>query len=306
MKNGGHKELLGLSTEELIASANEIRKVSIGARLEMCGIINAKSGACGENCKFCAQSAHHGTKIQTYPLKCKDDIISAAAAAKRNGASRFGIVTSGNRLTSEEIEVIADAVKCIIKETGIKVCASLGALNKKDLLFLKEAGLTRYHHNIETSERFYAEIVSTHVFQERIETIRGAKETGLEVCSGGILGMGETWQDRIDMAVTLKELHVDSVPMNFLVPIKGTPFENTEKMGTTDAIRAIAIFRIILGDITIKIAAGREAVFKDLQNMIYSAGANGMMVGGYLTVAGQAVEDDKALISEIKKLWNNV
>ena len=300
-----YDNLLKSSTEDLIYEANRVRKGNIGNKLEMCGIINAKSGSCSEDCKFCAQSAHHCTSIPEYSLKNKEDIINAAKTALKNGAGRFGIVPSGNRLTPEEIDSIADAIRMIAGEVEIDICASLGALEEDAFYKLKSAGLTRYHHNIETSERFYPEIVSTHSFRERIDTIRNARNVGLEVCSGGIIGLGETWQDRIDMAVMLKELGVDSVPINFLVPIKGTPLENAEKMSPTEALRTVAIFRIILEHITIKVAAGREAVLKDFQSMMYSAGANGMMVGGYLTVAGRPAEDDNILIGEIKRLWNN-
>lgn len=297
------ERLLSVPLDELLPIANSQRKSGVGNQIEICGVINAKSGTCGEDCKFCAQSSHYCTSIEEYPLKTKKEIIQAAKEAKRNGAERFGVVTSGNRLTLEEVKVIADAIMDF-PEIGILPCASLGALTEEAFSLLKEAGLTRYHHNIETSENFYKSIVSTHDYSERINTIKNAKKAGLEVCSGGILGMGESWQDRIDMALLLKELEVDSVPMNFLVPIKGTPLEDAPRIAPLDAIRAIAIFRIILQDVVIKIVAGRETVLKDFQEMMYSAGANGMMVGGYLTIAGRSVEEDQALIEEIKKLWN--
>ena len=297
------ERLLSVPLDELLPIANSQRKSGVGNQIEICGVINAKSGTCGEDCKFCAQSSHYCTSIEEYPLKTKKEIIQAAKEAKRNGAERFGVVTSGNRLTLEEVKVIADAI-IDFPEIGILPCASLGALTEEAFSLLKEAGLTRYHHNIETSENFYKSIVSTHDYSERINTIKNAKKAGLEVCSGGILGMGESWQDRIDMALLLKELEVDSVPMNFLVPIKGTPLEDAPRIAPLDAIRAIAIFRIILQDVVIKIVAGRETVLKDFQEMMYSAGANGMMVGGYLTIAGRSVEEDQALIEEIKKLWN--
>ena len=305
MGNDKYQELILLSTEELITRANIVRRDNIGNVLEMCSVINAKSGSCSEDCKFCAQSAHHCVNIQEYSLKSEEDIISASQKAVENGAGRFGIVTSGNKLTKNEINSIASAIKQILEEVDIEMCASLGALDTEAFTVLKDAGLTRYHHNIETSERFYPEIVSTHDFSERINTIRNAKEAGMEVCSGGIFGMGETWQDRLDMAVILKELEVDSVPINFLVPIDGTPFAGAETISPIDAVRSIAIFRIILEHVAIKVAAGRESVLKDFQGMMFNAGANGMMIGGYLTVTGRPPEEDRILISEIKKLWNN-
>ena len=298
------EELLSLPLEELLCRADKVRSKFIGKRLELCGILNARSGLCGEDCKFCAQSSRHRTGIETYPLKSKVEIIEAAERAQAIGVEKFGIVTSGNRLSKKELESVAEAISEIRETVGISVCGSLGALGRDELEVLKEAGLSRYHHNIETSRRYYPEIVSTHSFDERISTVRAAKDAGLEVCSGGIIGMGESWADRIDMACTLKELGVDSVPINVLIPIKGTALEGAEVLAVEDVLRAISIFRIILGGVTIKIAAGREAVLKDEQVKGFMAGANGMLIGGYLTVKGRGLEADYALIEEINRLWN--
>ncbi len=295
--------LLKTPLEELVSRANEIRKNYLGNKLELCSILNARSGLCSEDCKFCAQSARHRTDVSVYPLKAKEQIVEAAKAAKTIGVGKFGIVTSGNRLTSREINVVAQAISEIRDKVGIAVCASLGTMEKSWLSLLKEAGLSRYHHNIETSRRFYHEIVSTHSFDERINTINAAKELGLEVCSGGIIGMGETWADRIDMANTLKELDVDSIPVNILIPVRGTPLESAQPILLEDAIRTICIFRIILKAKTIKIAAGREAALKDSQIRGFMAGANGMLIGGYLTVKGAGLKTDYALVKEIEQLW---
>lgn len=295
--------LLTSGLAELINQADKIRNDYLGCSLEVCSIINAKSGLCAEDCKFCAQAKRYQTNITAYPLKHKREILEAARQAKQAGAVKFGIVSSGNKPTNKELPIIRETILEIQEQVGIDVCASLGALDKSQLQSLKEAGLKRYHHNIETSETFYPRIVSTHTFQERVDTIKAAKEVGLEVCSGGIIGMGETWQDRIDMALSLKALDVDSVPINFLVPIRGTPLENQEQISCSDAIRTIAIFRIILKDKIIKIAAGRETILKDFQGSGFMAGANGMLIGGYLTVKGRDVKEDHLLISEIKKLW---
>jgi len=303
MKTTSPKKLLKLPLLELAALANQERSKSLGSKLELCGIISAKSGLCGEDCKFCAQSLKHSTNIHTHGLLKKDEILKAALKAKAEGAQRFGIVTSGNRLTVKELEAIAKTISDIRDRAKISVCASLGALDEDQLKRLKEAGLLRYHHNIETSPNFYKKIVSSHSFQERIKTIEAAKRSGLEVCSGGIIGMGESWQDRIDMALFLKKLDVDSVPINFLVPIKGTPLEDLEIISCNDAIRVISIFRIILKDKTIKIAAGRESVLRDFQGLGFMAGANGMLIGGYLTICGRKIEEDHKLIKEIKKAW---
>lgn len=298
------KEFLNLPIVELINIANNIRKENIGNKLEFCNILNAKSGLCSEDCKFCAQSKRYSTFSPVYPLKGIQEIVESAKYAKNIGAEKFGIVTSGRGVSKKEIKIIASAIKEIKKSIGINVCASLGKIDKEDLSLLKEAGLVRYHHNIETSKRFYKEIVSTHTFEERLETIKNVKEVGLEICSGGIIGLGENWFDRIEMANILKDLGVDSVPINFLVPIKGTPLDNRKPVSLEDAIRTICIFRIILKDKIIKVAAGRETTFFDAGVLIYMAGANGMLIGGYLTIKGRDLTDDYKLIRQVNNLWN--
>ena len=297
------KALLRLPVSKLSAIADGVRDENVSGHLELCTILNAKSGACSEDCKFCAQSHRHRTGIKAYPLKSKREIFTAAAAAKKNGAGRFGIVTSGNDLTKRDLTRIAECAKEITKKIGIKVCASLGSLSEDDLRLLKKSGVNRYHHNIETSPRYFRKIVTTHTFEERLRTIRLAQKAGLEVCSGGIIGMGETWRDRIEMALILKELGVDSVPINILVAIDGTSLEGSNKISSTDAIKTIAIFRIILKDKTVKIAAGRESILKDFQGMALMSGANGMLIGGYLTVMGRSIKEDKKLAETIEKAW---
>jgi biotin synthase len=297
------EELLNAPLNELLSKADKIRQTFIDTKLELCSILNTRCGRCSEDCKFCAQSARYSAGISTYPLKQSGQIIEAAQKAKAIGAERFGIVTSGNRITDEELDAIARAISQIKETMDIDICCSLGALTKPQLKILKDCGLSRYHHNIETSRRFYPSLVSTHTFDERINTITSAKDVGLEVCSGGIIGMGENWADRIDMARILKKLDVDSIPINILIPIEGTPLEFVKPISVEDILRTICIFRIILKDKTIKIAAGREAVLKDSQLSGFAAGANGMLIGGYLTIKGNTLEADYALIEEIKKLW---
>jgi biotin synthase len=297
------KILISMPLEELMVLADGVRKKYVGSRLNTCGVINAKSGRCSEDCRFCAQSAHHSADIETYDLKSPDEIVAAAIEAGKAGASRFGIVTSGNRLTREEIGLVAGAIRGI-KAAGVIPCASLGALDVEGFSLLKAAGLSRYHHNIETSERFYPNIVTTHGYDERVSTIKEAKRAGLEVCSGGIIGLGEDWDDRLDMAFLLKSLGVDSVPLNFLVPIKGTPMAGAQQVSPADALRAIAVFRVIMKGADVRVAAGREGVLKDSQSTIYNAGANGMMVGGYLTIAGRSIEDDRVMVEEVRKSWS--
>jgi len=297
------RSLLGLPLFKLISYANTIRKEYIGTNLELCSIVNAKSGLCSQDCKFCAQSGHYSTGVTTYPLKKKEQMLEQARRAKEIGAERFDIVTSGKRLSKEELNIVADSIFEITKKIGIKMCASLGSIDEESLSLLKKAGLSRYHHNIETSPRYFPNIVTTHTLADKIRTIKLAKKVGLEVCSGGIIGMGETQEDRIQMALLLKELDVDSVPINILVPIKGTPLENRQALSCGEAIRTIALFRIVLKDKIIKIAAGRESILKDFQAMAFMAGANGMLIGGYLTIKGSDIEEDRRLVKEIKKLW---
>ncbi|MFH1645709.1 MAG: biotin synthase BioB [Candidatus Omnitrophota bacterium] len=292
------------SLSELLSEAEAVRKSYAMKKIELCCIFNAKSGLCKQDCKFCAQSSPSNSKIDTYELKSQKEIVVAAQKAKAMGAERFSIVTSGNRLNWIEINRIGEAICQIREEVGIKVCASLGALKREELYVLQECGLTRYHHNIETSEEFYTNVVSTHKFEDRIRTIQTAKSLGLEVCSGGILGLGEGWDDRIGMANTLKELKVDSVPLNFLIPIKGTPFGKREKLSINEALRSIALFRIVLQDKPIKIAGGREEILGDSQVEGFSAGATGMITGDYLTVKGQGLQNDQELISRVYELWN--
>jgi len=297
------KALLKLPVTELISMADEVRARNAGSALDLCAILNAKSGSCAEDCKFCAQSCRHSTGIETYPLKSNNAIFSSAMAAKKLGAKHFGIVTSGNTLTKKELQRLVACISDIKNKIGIKVCASLGKLDENSLRLLKDAGVSRYHHNIETSPRYFRKIVTTHTFAQRLETVKAAQRAGLEVCSGGIIGMGETWKDRIEMALILKKLDVDSVPVNILVPIDGTPLAGESRISCTDAIRTVAIFRIILKDKVVKLAAGRETVLKDFQATAFMAGANGMLIGGYLTVKGREITEDRKLIREIREIW---
>jgi len=303
MNRGEIEALLTLPLAELLSRADTVRHNEAGDGIELCNIMNAKSGRCGEDCKFCAQSARHATGAAAYPLKSRAEMLQAARQAREIGAARFDLVTSGNRLTGDEIARIAEAVSEITSTVGIAMCASLGKLNEESLRLLKQAGLSRYHHNIETSPAFYPRVVTTHRFAERIETIRAAQRAGLEVCSGGIIGMGESWADRIEMALLLKELGVTSAPINLLVRIPGTPFEGLAPISCVDAVRTIALFRCILRDRIIKIAAGRESALKDFQAMAFMAGANGMLIGGYLTLRGREAQEDRGLIEEVKKAW---
>ena len=295
------KRLLRLPTMTLIETANKItRKHFSQGDFELCSIMNAKSGACSEDCAFCAQSAHYNTNIETYPLISIEKMLSNAKQALDNGAKRIGIVTSGRNLTDEDIETIAKGIRKIKNTYPIEPCCSLGSLSENQFKSLKSAGLTRFHHNLETSENFYANIVSTHKYEERLKTVNIAKKMGFEVCSGGIIGLGESMEDRLAMALELKKLKVDAVPINILIPIPGTPMENNPELSIDEILRTIALYRIILQNKIIKIAAGREHKLKDFQGLAFLAGANGMLIGGYLTVNGRSVEEDLQMLKQLK------
>ena len=291
---------------DLVHGANAIRRNFMGNKVHLCSIINAKSGNCAEDCKFCAQSIRHKSSIKKYPLVKGDEIKKAYLNSKSIGADGFSIVTSGNQLSNNEISFLADTVKTLrgIKGKNPYVCASVGYLGPESLVQLKKSGLSKCHHNLETSRRHFGQICSTHSYDERIETVLSIKKAGLSICSGGIFGIGETWPDRIDLAFTLKELDVDSVPLNFLIPIKGTTLDKAELLSPREALKIIALFRYILPDKDIRICAGREKVLRGLQSMIFNAGATGMMIGGYLTQQGRSVEEDLQMLRDLGMTWS--
>ncbi len=292
-----------LPLTELMSLALRAKLDNRGRQLSFCGIVNARSGHCSEDCKFCVQSAHFKTDIPRYPLKEAAEIIEEARNAARSGATRFSIVTSGRGLGAAEVEKVAEMVAEITARVGIKMCASLGILPVASMQRLQKAGLLRYHHNLESSREFFPNIATTHTFEERVATIRAAKEAGLEVCAGGIIGMGESEDDRISMAVSLRECGVDSVPINILMPLPGTPLAEQPPLPIRDVLRTIALFRLILPTVPIRLAAGRETALKDFLGMALMAGADGMMIGGYLTQRGRPPEDDLQLAREMRELW---
>jgi biotin synthase len=289
--------LFDFDIEELFYAASKTRKKYKGNKIKICSIINAKSGKCAEDCKFCAQSAHHKTAVKVYPLVSNEKIEEVSNKALEN-AGCFGIVSSGNNLTDEEIDRLCLLLKNHKKSDHFG--ASIGYLSDENLKKLKEAGLKKLHHNLETSETFFPNICSTHTYEERKDTIKRAKALGYEICSGGLFGIGETLQDRIDLAFTLKELGADSVPMNFLMPIKGTALENVTPLSPIEILKTISVFRIILQTPDIMICGGREINLRDLQSMIFFAGANGTMSGGYLTTWGRNPADDKQMIKDLE------
>jgi biotin synthase len=300
-------KLSGSKMMELFAIANEVREKYCGNKIHTCTISNAKSGLCEEDCKFCAQSAHYNTHVTEYDLKGTDKLLSVYDRANELGSSKFGLVTSGRSIKkgSQDFEDIKHFIKQA-KEKGEKVelCCSIGLLCEEEILELKELGVTRIHNNLQTSVESYNDIVATtHKIDDRIATIKAAKNVGVDVCSGGIIGMGETWEDRIDMAFTLKELNVDGIPINILNPIKGTPHGEREHLGMDEILKTFAIYRLIHKNKVLKIGAGREGILKDFMGMAFMSGANGMLVGGYLTVKGRSEAEDFAFMENVKRMW---
>ena len=287
------------SMPDLMALTNRLRRKQFGRKARLCSIMNAKSGACSGDCHFCAQSSRHSAGVQVYPLRSSKQMADAYEAAGRSlPVDHFGIVTSGERLSPKDVAGIRDTIKNT-RTKKLRWCASLGSLDRKELSELKEAGLTRFHHNLETAESFFPKICTTHTWRERLAMVRRAKSAGLETCSGGILGLGETLQQRVELAMTLRDEAVDSIPLNFLVPLPGTELEHIEPMKPMDILRAIAMFRLVNTKAEIKVCAGR-AHMRDLQSMIFFAGATGMMIGPLLTIAGGDVQDDLTMLQDLE------
>lgn len=310
--NGGEitqeeaEALINVSDDDtmlLLAMADKIRQKFNGKEIDCCAIINARSGRCSENCKFCAQSAHYETGVKEYPLLSEDKIIAAAKKAKEAGAVRFSIVTSGRGQSKEDdFENICKVLKKIQKEVGIEVCASLGILTEEQAFILKDIGVTRIHNNLETAPSNFPNICSTHSYEEKLAIIKNAQKAGIRVCSGGILGLNESPKQRVELAFRLKELGIDSVPLNMLTPIKGTPFENNKPLSALETLRAFAVFRFILPKALIRTAGGREVNLRDLQCLALNGGLNGIMVGGYLTTDGRSPQKDKIMINDLGRI----
>lgn len=295
------EEAMHLSSAELSAlceAADQIRRHFCGNAFDMCSIINGKSGRCPEDCKYCAQSAHYAANTTVYPLLSPEEILQAAEANAANGILRFSIVTSGKRLSDKEVEQVCDSFRKIQETCSISLCASMGLLTEKQFGMLKSAGVVRYHNNLETSRRFFPEICTTHTYEDKIQAIQDAQAAGLTVCSGGIIGLGETMEDRIDMALTLRELHIRSVPINVLNPIPGTPLEHNTPLKEEDVCRTAALFRFLLPDAILRMAGGR-GLMGDQGRRVFQSGANGAITQNMLTTGGVTVHEDKILAEEL-------
>jgi biotin synthase len=297
-------EALGLSAAsgsdilDLMASANRLRERFRGDRADLCSIVNAKSGGCSEDCAFCAQSFKSAAVIERYPLRDPEEIISAARDAAKNGARRFCIVTGGRRITTAEVDAVAKIVSRV-KEIGLLPCATLGLIDSHALATLKAAGLDRYHHNLETSERFFPRICNTHTYADKLKTIESVQAAGLSLCSGGIFGIGENWQDRVDMAFALGALGVDSVPINYLIPIMGTALGGSKYLTPHEALKIVALYRFILPEAEIRICGGRLQALRELNPLIFMAGADGILIGNYLTTTGRPPSEDLAMLDTL-------
>ncbi len=295
--------MIGLSDDYLpwlMAGADRLRKTFRGNEIEVCAISNVRSGNCSENCSFCSQSGHHKTAAPVYGYIAKEVLIEQAARARAWGATDMGIVSKGWGVRNEkERTQLKEYLSTMKEEVGdIGRCASLGVLDQGTAVMLKNAGLENYHHNLESAESFFDKVCTTHTYQENKDTIRHAIDAGLRVCAGGILGMGETNEQRIELADTLRQLGVESVPLNFLNPGKGTPMGDREPLQPLEILRSIATFRFMLPKAEIRIAGGRQFL-GDMQSMIFMAGASGVMIGDYLTTKGRQPEDDLRMFDQL-------
>lgn len=306
LDNGGltreqARELLNLPETELLASATALREHFFGNKVEACYIINAKSGNCNMNCKFCSQSGFNTTDIEHYPFKSSEELASIVESWEPYPVGRCGIVTSGGALTDADVEKLAQFIESRVAagKKQPQICGSLGRLKHHALERLKAAGMTRLHHNLETNESFYPSMCTTQQWRDRLDTVHQAMEHGLSVCCGGLFGLGETWEDRISFALELRAEGIRNIPMNFLIPHPGTPLAGRPIMPPEEALRIIALFRHIIPDATLRICGGRVSVLKERQPEMFAAGANAFMTGDYLTVAGAAVEQDLAMLREL-------
>ena len=286
--------------EQLCQGADLIREKLRGNKIDLCSIISGRSGRCPENCKFCAQSAWNKTNCTEYEFLPEEKILEKAKNDAAEGVHRFSIVTAGKALTGEEFEKAVHAYKTIHETVNIDLCASFGFLTKEQFIELKKVGVNTYHHNIETSRRFFPNICSTHSYEMKIQTLKIIKECGMRICSGGIIGMGETMADRIDMALSLSEIPVDSIPINVLTPIPGTPLENQKALTEEEILRTVAIFRFINPTAQIRLAAGRKYLHNG-GSAAFTSGADSTITGNFLTTTGTDTESDKKMFAQLKR-----
>ncbi|MGF7185857.1 biotin synthase [Desulfitispora alkaliphila] len=284
--------------DQLCNSANNIREFYWGNRVDLCSIMNAKSGRCSEDCKFCAQSSRYNTGVETFDLVSIEAAIELAKENQAEGVNRFSLVTSGKEIRESDFQKVLEIYNLLQREVRMDLCASLGIIGYNKLLKLRKAGITMYHHNLETSREYYPKICTTHSYEERIDTIKAVQKAGMAVCSGGIIGLGESMADRVKLAFQLRELEVRSIPINILNPIKGTPLENTEVVSESEILKTFALFRFINPRAAIRLAGGRDLIANH-GKVCFKAGANATITGNYLTTSGNKIRDDKKMIKEL-------
>ena len=284
---------------ELAAQATRIRERFTGKEVDLCALVNAKAGNCSEDCKFCSQSGHWNTHISTYPLMDPDQIVQRAKQAKQFGAKRFCIVTATRGLSDQDLPAMCEAVRRVKEEVGIVPECSLGFITDEQLKALKEAGMTRYNHNLETAESHFPDICTAHSYQDRLNTLKMLKRQGVEICSGGILGLGESRKERLELAFALAELEVECAPINVLNPRPGTPLESSTPPEPLEVIKTIAVFRFILPKSRLELGGGREVNLRDFQSMAFLAGANSLIIGGYLTTTGRQPSQDLRMLQDL-------
>ena len=290
--------LLTADLDGLCEGADMIRRALCKNRSDLCTIVNGKCGNCSEDCRFCAQSGHNHANLEAYPLVKYQEILEAFNYNKARGIKRFSIVTSGRGLHGEDFEKVLTYYRSLMKEGGMKVCASHGLQSEDEFIRIKETGVDLVHANLETSRRYFPFVCSTHTYEDELNNVKRARKAGLEVCSGGIIGMGETWEDRIDLALSLSELDVYSIPINILQPIPGTPFGNIPPISKEDILRTVALFRYINPRALIRMAAGRGR-FPDGGKKLFLSGANAAVTGDMLTTSGTSIIGDAAMFKEL-------
>lgn len=290
--------LAELPLEELCGAADEIRQRFCGNIFDLCTIINGKSGKCSENCKYCAQSSFYHTNVESYPLLGTEELLRQAQYNSDRGVLRYSIVTSGKKLSGKEVEQACDSIRVIKKNVDISVCVSFGLLAEEEFQKVKAAGAERVHNNLEASEGYFPKVCTTHTQQDKIDALKAARNAGLSICSGGIMGLGETMEDRIDLAITLRELEVSSVPINMLNPISGTPYEHNPRLTEEDMCQIVAIFRFILPKAFIRLAGGR-GLMRDQGKKCFQSGANAAITGDMLTTTGITIKQDFQMLREL-------
>ncbi len=284
--------------KELGVLANSLRIHYFGNTLDTCSIMNARSGKCSEDCKWCSQSKFHSSAVEVYPLVSYSAIEAMAQGVERNGVKRFSLVTSGKAVTGADLDRVCDSYSKLSQSTNLYLCASMGLVDLEGMQKLYQSGVRRYHCNMESSRDFFAKLCTTHSYDEKIATIRYAQQVGMEVCSGGIIGMGETLEDRINLALTLREMDITSIPINVLNPIKGTALEGTAPLSTEEILQCFALFKIINPTARVRFAAGR-AMFSHVQQSALQGGVDAAMVGDLLTTVGSDTKSDRALFEEL-------